>query len=307
MNNLNSATKEGFVLLAGLTIGLLAGYLTFSSINPRLPHLSVSKLLSSSNHKPRILCWVMTAPENHETRAIHVKRTWGKRCDKLLFMSTSSDSNLPAIKLDEAEEGIDNLWLKTKGAFRYIVEHHFDEADWFLKADDDTYVILENLRYFLNQHDTNLPLYFGCKFRLYIEQGYMSGGAGYVLSKEAVRRLARETSQEGNICDNNLIEYKGWIPEDVMLGKCLESLKVPAGDSRDEEGRHRFLALPPDMQFGPNPMVHWYWEYMYYQHEHGLKCCSDRTISFHYVTPNQMYALEFLLYRMKPVVELSHS
>ncbi|ODM91962.1 Glycoprotein-N-acetylgalactosamine 3-beta-galactosyltransferase 1 [Orchesella cincta] len=145
---------KGFVLLAGLTIGLLAGYLTFSSINPRLPQLSVSNLLPSSrysNLKPRILCWVMTAPENHETRAIHVKRTWGKRCDKLLFMSTSSgrvlirfqnaDSNLPAIKVDEAEEGIDNLWLKTKGAFRYIVEHHFDEADWFLKADDDTYVI----------------------------------------------------------------------------------------------------------------------------------------------------------------------
>ncbi|ODM90934.1 Glycoprotein-N-acetylgalactosamine 3-beta-galactosyltransferase 1 [Orchesella cincta] len=212
----------------------------------------------------------MTAPEKPRNEGDSCQADMGQRCDKLLFMSTSSGIDNPLTLIHS---------FNTKGAFRYIVEHHFDEADWFLKADDDTYVILENLRYFLNQHDTNLPLYFGCKFRLYIEQGYMSGGA----------------------------EYKGWIPEDVMLGKCLESLKVPAGDSRDEEGRHRFLALPPDMQFGPNPMVHWYWEFMYYQHEHGLKCCSDRTISFHYVTPNQMYALEFLLYRMKPVVEHSFS
>lgn len=61
-------------------------------------------------------------------------------------------------------------------------------ADWFLKADDDTYVIVENLRYFLSRQNTTNPVYFGHKFKRHVKEGYMSGGAGYVLSKEALDR-----------------------------------------------------------------------------------------------------------------------
>ena len=36
----------------------------------------------------RVVCWVMTAPANHQTKAKHIKATWGKRCNKLIFISS---------------------------------------------------------------------------------------------------------------------------------------------------------------------------------------------------------------------------
>ena len=48
-----------------------------------------------------------------------------------------------------------------QAAFDYVYKHYFDDYDWFMKADDDTYVIMENLRYFLSGEDKKEPIYFG--------------------------------------------------------------------------------------------------------------------------------------------------
>ncbi|KAI9551442.1 hypothetical protein GHT06_021775 [Daphnia sinensis] len=246
--------------------------------------------------KIRVLCWIMTAPRNHWKKARHVKNTWGKRCNKLIFISTETDNRLPTVKI-AAVEGYDNLWGKTREAFRYIWEHYREEADWFLKADDDSFVILENLRYYLSIFNTSDPLYFGHKFKAYIKSGYMQGGSGYVLSKEALRRFVEIGLQNPTICSAT-----EW-PEDVEIGRCMENLKCKGMDTRDSYGRDRFLpvSLPIHLTLGIAEDT-WLWDMhpSYYPIQRGFDCCSDTAIGFHQLTPSDMYLYDYLIYRVNP-------
>ena len=104
-----------------------------------------------------------------------------RRCDKLLFMSTEADERIGSIALPNITNGRASLWNKTKKvqegifgisdtiplsqAFVYVWEHHREEADWFIKADDDTYVILENLKDLLRNYNSKVPIQFGHRFK----------------------------------------------------------------------------------------------------------------------------------------------
>merc|ERR1719450_222276 len=101
-------------------------------------------------------------------------------------MSTQEDVSLGADKLD-VEDGRNGLWTKVKLACKHVFLNHFDDYDWFMKADDDTFVIIENLKAMLSQYDTNEPIHFGHHSKAL--GGYFSGGAGYVLSKEALKKF----------------------------------------------------------------------------------------------------------------------
>ena len=79
--------------------------------------------------RQRILCWIPTSPNNLVERAKSVKDTWGKRCDMLLFFSSTEDATIPVIGLN-VKEGRHNLYAKTRASLEYIYQHHLD-VDWF--------------------------------------------------------------------------------------------------------------------------------------------------------------------------------
>jgi hypothetical protein len=84
----------------------------------------------------KIFCIVITNPNSHKTKAIHVKNTWGKRCNKLIFTTTEIDAELDTISLN-LNESRRTLRKKVKASFLHAHKHYLHEFDWFMKADDD--------------------------------------------------------------------------------------------------------------------------------------------------------------------------
>lgn len=252
--------------------------------------------LKARSKQPSLVCMVMTAPQNHRQRADHVQATWGKRCDKLLFMSTQEDSSLDEVVVLNVTEDRQHLWGKTKKAFQYAHSHYLDSADWFVKADDDTFLVVDNLKSLLAGYDTEEPVHFGHRYK-YLG-GYFSGGAGYVLSREALRRLVKVGLQDPKLCHAG----EGG-DEDVNMGGCMRACNVTVGDSRDSEGRKRFFPFEPIHHIIPqNGKKDWaYFMYTQYDESNGTACCSDTAISFHYVPGNMMHLLEYLVYHLRPL------
>lgn len=180
----------------------------------------------------------MTSPGNVKTKAQHAAKTWGKRCNKLLIMSSKADETIETVALP-VKEGRNNLWAKTKEAFKYIYENHLDDADWFLKADDDTYVIVENLRYLLYPYPTDTPLYLGYRFKVlpdsgFVAQGYMAGGPGYALNRAALKRFVEIALPNIGLCRQ---DNAG--PEDLEVGK-LSHVNENNGNDADFGFRQMF-------------------------------------------------------------------
>ena len=64
------------------------------------------------------------------------------------------------------------------------------------------YVIWENLQHFLDQteKDSRHLLYVGRKFTHALKRGFNSGGAGYLIKKEAVGSILEERRKNSTKC-----------------------------------------------------------------------------------------------------------
>lgn len=183
--------------MARFVLGVVIGLCLFQVISWSLQKTRKNDSLREDDladelfDKVKVLCWIMISPNYHRTRGVHIKNTWGRRCNKLLFMSSEHDPIIDSIALPNMKEKITHLWSKTRKSFQLIHDEYLNEADWFLKADDDTYMMIENLRLMLYQYNPKTALYFG--HRLVSNEsrdGFMQGGA-YVLSKKAVKKFVK--------------------------------------------------------------------------------------------------------------------
>lgn len=151
--------------------------------------------------KSRLLCWVPSTESRLSDKVKAVNETWLQRCDGRVIFVNTKQPNPDVIRLD-VPEGRQHLTAKSVAALVYLYKHYLHDFDWFLKADDDAYIIVENLRFLLSHYNHSAPVYLGHLYKGYHKAGYMSGGASYVISRE-VLRLANEDGYQkviGSFC-----------------------------------------------------------------------------------------------------------
>lgn len=221
---------------------------------------------ATSNHPKwpkKVLCAVYSHDGSEQRNRVQgIIETWGWRCDGFFVPSTKtvddpkSDGFGSMIDLPhEGPESYKNMWQKTRSIWGYIYDNYLNDFDFFYLAGDDTHLIVENLRSFLQkwelehsstgddkgqQKRSKKPLYLGASARA----GYFKfalGGGGYVVNREALRIFVEEEALE--TCKRS----RAMSAEDRLMGRCLKHTKtgILLTGAIDEENRQLFFHGTP--------------------------------------------------------------
>ena len=111
--------------------------------------------------------------------------------------------------------------------------------DWFLKVQINTFVVMENLRYFVSSLDPSVPFYLGHTLSSTWGMSYNSEDAGILMSRGAVMQLQKALAK--GVCTAD-----GSSNSDIELGRCLAKISIYPQDTRDANGHARFLPFDPN-------------------------------------------------------------
>jgi len=227
--------------------------------------------------------------------------------------STKTNPILSTVNIPhEGPEVYHNIWQKTRSNWAYIYDNYYNDYDWFHFGGDDMYVIVENLRYYLESDEiqfaikggsrkhgipegSEIPLFLGRRFALKGNMNHLfnSGGSGYTLNKAALKLLVAVAFPECSV-------DRKTSAEDVMVAECFREYGVYPYETKDEFGGERYMPFSPGTHYeykppGPNERG-WYNQYSIGKIKEGLDHCSKDSIAFHYIGPELMRRMHAILY-----------
>jgi glycoprotein-N-acetylgalactosamine 3-beta-galactosyltransferase len=202
------------------------------------------------------------------------------------------------------EDGVRRLFYTIKSIYEKV------NPDFAFFVNDHTYVYADHLHSFLEQVLPDHTLYAGhaLKNNNII---FNSGAAGYVLSRETIRQIVHRHEEKDPNCwldEEKPNSEQKWLQGNpgLLLTTCLNSMGVRAIDTRDHHKHHKFHAFPITRLVKGN-VDDWYinkhhfqelpleerrgFDSSYFQLLNGPDCCSEHTISFHYVEYKESRAL----------------
>lgn len=142
---------------------------------------------------PSELCYSPYRPLFLSSHVSCVVALWlSHKCDGFLVASNKTEASLDIVDMphDGGPEEYEGMWQKVRSMWSFVYDNYYDDFDWFHMGGDDMYVIVENLRLYLesdhiqmaatapsvtetDSDDENengqlrqMPLYLGRKFAL---------------------------------------------------------------------------------------------------------------------------------------------
>lgn len=252
--------------------------------------------------------------------------SWGYKCDGFLAFSTETIPELGIVTIQHpGPEAYQNMWQKVRAIWAYVATHYLDEYDWFHIGGDDHYVLVENLRHFLQirfGHDNpEIPIVTGARINVHPNNDATArmatttivGGPGYTMNRAALQLF----HTKGLGCAARLVGSM----EDRILSKCFtHDLQIELADSRDpptgQQLYHNFHAnsifLATTETKGFMGKMKRYWRDAPHPNNsnktttsvgdlNGLDAAFQYSISFHYLKTVKIVArYTAILYRLCP-------
>jgi glycoprotein-N-acetylgalactosamine 3-beta-galactosyltransferase len=212
------------------------------------------------------------------------------------------------------------MWQKVRSIWSYVYDHFYDKYDWFHIGGDDMYVIVDNLRLYLESdeiraaanggeylpdgtEEAQVPLYLGRRYALRgdMENLFNSGGPGYTLNRAALKVLVAWGMP------HHYVDARA-SGEDVKVAQVLRHFGVFPYETKDETGAERYMPWMPgthyEYKIGSNDGNYGLYGIGI---KEGMDCCSSRSVAFHYASPDAMRRMHALLYGHCPAPEAAAS
>ena len=272
---------------------------------------------------PRILCMVYTHSGAHD-RIQAIVNTWGSRCDGFFAASNKTDLSINTINLTHnGPEAYSNMWQKVRSMWRYAHDFFLYDYDYFHISGDDSYVVVDNMKaYFLGEQVENLlsgyfdnisrvhsninkrwinlkkgeprPLLFGVPFTIN-KSLFPSGGPGYTLNREALRRIGVTGGPLDTVMVDNVDSR-----EDVLIATLLSEIDTYVSDTRDDGGAFRYIPSNPKDRIRGSTKYHKKWKISSVS---GMSKFSNETVAMHLKNmDDNITRMDEVIYRTHDIV-----
>eukprot|EP00741_Cyanophora_paradoxa_P011527 tig00020562_g11135.t1 len=235
---------------------------------------------------------VLTTARFHETRTSAIRATWGRQLSALEYFSDSTE-RLPGahvLRPQPSERfGGGGAW-KDLPALQRLYELHPNKK-WYMRADDDTFVIVPNLLNFTRRLNASREQYVG-QVNQYGLGGtwFGQGGGGYLLSAPLMQRLHKRLDE----CIERLVHI---AYGDSRVGICVDMMGGPRPNPMKGGWFHGdpidmiVQAAPGGNVNASDPSARERW------HGHARRYPNELPVSFHRLDPNDVRDLHAFVSR----------